>query len=430
MNIGIDVRCLQTHSGVRGIGRYTLELIEALARLDADNDYVLLALDGRPLPALSLPVGFRHRVAFLPDSLMKHPLVRVMARLKNRGPRYRVRRVVDHGILSRAARRERLDVLHLPSLHEDYFVAGGRFRCRVVRTCHDLIPALFPDRYLARASEGEKAVYRRQVASFAESDVVVCVSEATRQDLLRLTETPPERAVVVHSGVSARFAPVPPEEAQALMAAGYALELPYWVFPGGASEWRKNLPGTLEAFAALRKRRPEPALLAVLSGMPNTASDLQAAVLRQMGDLGLTGQDVRFLDYLPDEHLPPLFSGAAGMVFPSFYEGFGLQVLEAMACACPVVTSDVSSLPEVAGDAALLADPHEPGHIAAAMARLMDEPDLRAECVRRGLLRAAGLSWENAARKMMTVYTSAGADAAAPAADRGATSSRAAGHRA
>jgi glycosyltransferase involved in cell wall biosynthesis len=126
-------------------------------------------------------------------------------------------------------------------------------------------------------------------------------------------------------------------------------------------------------------------------------------VVKEVKELGLKSY-VRFTGYVPDEDLPAIYSGADLFVFPSIYEGFGLPVLEAMACGIPVVTSNTSSLPEVAGDAALLVDPYSVDEIAAAMRRVLCDPDVAAELCAKGLQRAKQFSWERTARETIAVY--------------------------
>jgi glycosyltransferase involved in cell wall biosynthesis len=133
---------------------------------------------------------------------------------------------------------------------------------------------------------------------------------------------------------------------------------------------------------------------------------LTEAIERRARELG-AGSRVRFLGYLPDEDLPALLSGATAFAFPSLYEGFGMPVLEAMACGAPVLTANSTSLPEVAGDAALLVDPHDTHAIAAGLRRLVQDAPLRAELRARGLARAAGFTWERCARETLAVLLEA-----------------------
>jgi glycosyltransferase involved in cell wall biosynthesis len=196
--------------------------------------------------------------------------------------------------------------------------------------------------------------------------------------------------------VSDRFRPVPPDEARQV-AGRLGLDGPF-ILSVGARQARKNVPRLLEAFTALRARGSRHRL--ALAG-PTLWSDptLSAALARH----GL-GDAVVALGYVDEQDLPALYSAADLFVLPSLLEGFGLPVLEAMACGTPVVCSNTSSLPEVAGDAALLVDPLDIGEIADAMARVLADAALAAELRRRGLERAARFSWQRTARATVAVY--------------------------
>jgi len=177
----------------------------------------------------------------------------------------------------------------------------------------------------------------------------------------------------------------------------YVIERPYILYVGSL-EKRKNLPRLLEAYAYLRETLPGWKLV-IVGGRKWKSDPIYKAVQR----LGLEPH-VIFTGFVAEEDLPALYNGADLFVFPSLYEGFGLPVLEAMACGTPVVTSNTSSLPEVAGEAALLVAPTDVKAIAAAMQRVLSEPDLAAELRRRGLERASQFSWERTARETLAVY--------------------------
>jgi glycosyltransferase involved in cell wall biosynthesis len=177
----------------------------------------------------------------------------------------------------------------------------------------------------------------------------------------------------------------------------YGVEPPYILYVG-ALESRKNLPRLLEAYARLRAWSPQWRLV-IVGARKWKFSPIFDTVQR----LALEGH-VTFTGYVADEHLPALFTGADLFAFPSLYEGFGLPVLEAMACGAPVVTSNTSSLPEVAGDAALLVDPYDVEQIAQAMWLVLSQPALAAQLRAKGLARAAQFTWERTARETIAVY--------------------------
>jgi glycosyltransferase involved in cell wall biosynthesis len=226
-------------------------------------------------------------------------------------------------------------------------------------------------------------------------DAVITVSRQSCQDLIKYLPVNPKKINVIPEAASLHFHPL--NEAEYLPALErHGIRRPY-ILSVGSLEPRKNLLRLLEAYARLEGSRPS----LVIAGARNYWKS--SPVVETVSRLGLE-QHVRFTGYVEDADLPALYSAASLFVFPSLYEGFGLPVLEAMACGTPVVTSSVSSLPEVAGDAALLVDPRDVDAIASAMRRILDDSDLAADLRARGLARAAQFSWERTARETLAVY--------------------------
>ncbi|MGQ9521802.1 MAG: glycosyltransferase family 4 protein [Anaerolineae bacterium] len=222
---------------------------------------------------------------------------------------------------------------------------------------------------------------------------VLAVSEATRADLVRIYGTPPAKVTVAYPGYDESLTPVRDPAVLAAVRNRYGIPGEYFLYLGTLQP-RKNLARLVEAFSRLSTRA-----VLVLAGQKGwLADDLFGRIRR----LGLEGR-VLCTGYVPPEDRAPLLSGALAFVFPSLYEGFGLPVLEAQACGCPVICSSTSSLPEVAGDAALQVHPEDVAALADAMARLEDDPDLRRELVERGFVNLRRFSWERCARTVLQV---------------------------
>lgn len=272
------------------------------------------------------------------------------------------------------------DVYHTP-----LFVLPPIRSCRCVCTIHDAIPAVRPDLCPADFA----AFFKRHAASAARAaDHVVTVSESSRRDLVGEVGIDPGRISVVYEPVSPIFAPRAPEEVDRLgVRPGYILSV-------GALDRRKNLTGLFRACARLGGPP-----LVVVGGGSGDGSDAPAEAAK----LGLANR-VQFLGRVDDETLATLYSGAEVFVFPSFYEGFGLPVVEAMACGAPVVASNSSSIPEVAGDAALLVDPHDPDAIAEAIAAVLSAPALRQTMIRKGFERARRFTTDAQAEGLLRIY--------------------------
>jgi len=223
-------------------------------------------------------------------------------------------------------------------------------------------------------------------------------SQATKQDLIELLGVPPEKIAVVYGGIEARFSPAADPAGDAMVRQKYGLEQPY-MFTLGTLEPRKNYVRLMRAYHRLSQEAGSVPPLIVAGGKGWLYEDIFAEVER----LGL-GERVRFLGYVQDTDLPALYRGAELFVFPSLYEGFGFPPLEAMACGCPVVCSNSSSLPEVVGDAAILVDPTDEEQIARALYAGLTEATLRERLIERGLARAALFTWPAAARRLVAEY--------------------------
>jgi len=201
---------------------------------------------------------------------------------------------------------------------------------------------------------------------------------------------------IVSEAADRRFRPMEAVDIEPILRE-YSVETPYILYVG-ALESRKNLPRLLEAYTLLRQWSTGWRLV-IVGARKWKSSPIFETVQRLQLESHVT-----FTGYVADEHLPALYAGADLFAFPSLYEGFGLPVLEAMACGTPVVTSNSSSLPEVAGDAALLVDPYNVDEIAAAMRRILEDTNLAQELRMHGLARAAQFTWERTARETIEVY--------------------------
>jgi glycosyltransferase involved in cell wall biosynthesis len=225
---------------------------------------------------------------------------------------------------------------------------------------------------------------------------IIAISECTRRDVMAAYHLPPEKVTVIHEAADPRFRAQTPERVAAARER-YGLPERYILFVG-TIEPRKNLTRLLHAFEALREDDLCDALVIVgqrgwLYG--DFFAELERSPAREA---------VLLPGYVPDEALPAVYAGARALAFPSLYEGFGLPALEAMACGTPVACSGTSSLPEVAGDAALYFDPTSQGSIVQTLRQLLRDPDLRGELVRRGLERATQFSWDRVATETEAVY--------------------------
>jgi glycosyltransferase involved in cell wall biosynthesis len=225
---------------------------------------------------------------------------------------------------------------------------------------------------------------------------ILADSRATKADLVTIYGTPPEKISVVYPGIDSALAPEADIHRIGAVKARYGIEGEYFLFIGTLQP-RKNLSRLIEAFGRLRPERPEDSPMLVLAGGRGWRSDELTAQVRR---LDLEGR-VLFPGYIPGGDKCALLSGALAFVFPSLYEGFGLPVLEAQACGCPVIASTTSSLPEVVGGAGILVDPTDTSAITAAMRRAATDSRLRGDMVRQGLVNVRRFTWTACARSVL-----------------------------
>ena len=292
-----------------------------------------------------------------------------------------------------AARHRRLDLVHDPA-----GIALFPFHRRIsgfrsVVTIHDAISYRYPEGY----PWINNFLQRHYLpAMLGHVDGVITVSRHARADLKRFLPRLPAGEYIVPPGLSSRFLPVSEPKRHPVLAR-LGLLRPY-ILSVGAQQERKNLRLLIRAFSLLHARLPGYQL--VLAG-PTLWR--YVPLYEQIEQSGLAGC-VIIPGYVPDADLPALYSGASLFAFPSLYEGFGIPALEAMACGTPVVCSNTTALPETVGDAALLVDPTDAGALAAAMERILLDPDLTAVLRQRGRERAATFTWRRAAAQTIAVY--------------------------
>jgi glycosyltransferase involved in cell wall biosynthesis len=381
LQIGIDAS--RARLGIRtGTEHYSANVLRALTETgDANKHQFSLYVNSAETDAQKL-FGFA-----LPGNFRLRPIP--------------FRRLWTHLRLSREMLRHPPQVLFVPA-----HVVPPIHPRRTVVTIHDLGYLYYPEAHtrFARWYLHLSTIWSARVAR-----QIIAVSAATAADLQRRYRVPARKIRVVLHGVDPAFRRVDDPAQVAAVTARYGLggPAPYLLFVGTLQP-RKNLAMLIDAFAGLRAQWDEaadgPAPRLALGGKKGW---LYKALFAQVKQLGLA-EAVRFLGYVADEDLPGLISGAAAVVLPSLYEGFGLPALEALACGAPLLAANASSLPEVTGDAALLLDPHDPPAWTEAMGRILRYPGLRADLAARGPERAAGFTWARCAAETLRVLEEAG----------------------
>jgi glycosyltransferase involved in cell wall biosynthesis len=365
MNISIFPPMIGRQSG--GPETYDLQLIHALRALNDSHNYDVYCINqqGSNIVRESVPDVTVHTL---------HPGIRWIS----------VPFVLPLHLLRRP-----VDIVHAT------YVAPPYLPSRLVFTLHDLSPFSHPHFY-------PTAIRFRLQKGFASSirraSAILCASEFTRQHLAKQFPDAAEKAYVTHYGLDPAFRYIEDRAEVKRCLERYGIPEPYLLIVGKLQA-RKNTVRALEAFALLKKNTNLKHKL-VMVGRKMWTSD---EVFPQIENLGLQ-QDIVMTGHAPPEDIPLLYNGAAALVFPSLFEGFGFPVLEAWACGCPVVTSTATSLPEIAGDAAVLVDPYQSEAIAQGIERVLTDSGLRQELIQKGFERVQQFTWKRTAEQVLRIY--------------------------
>jgi glycosyltransferase involved in cell wall biosynthesis len=363
----IAINTLAMKRELYGVGNYIKNLVWALAGIDRENEYVLFASAENTCHLKGIADNFSLELA--PSNRM-------------------LRLPWEQSVLPLRLKQKRIDVYHGAT-----FVTPLLKNCEHVVSIHDMTFHLLPERH----SLHKRLYFQSMIpAAVLRSDRVIAISESTKCDLLRFIPTDAGKINVVHHGVEPRFRPVREKNRLDDVREKYGLGRRFILFVG-LIEPRKNLENLVDAYESSGLGKDFDLVLAGNLGWD------YSGLLRKI-ESSQFREKIRLPGYIADGDLPALFSMAAAFVYPSVYEGFGLPVLEAMACGTPVITSQASSLPEVAGDAAILVDPFDPKALASALQIVLADEDLRRSLSERGIQRAQFFTWEKTAQKTLEAY--------------------------
>jgi glycosyltransferase involved in cell wall biosynthesis len=374
MRIGVDITAAVTQGG--GIGRYTRELIYALIKADKENEYHLFSARQPAVLPVPDPVPAGENIRYHQAPLNERWLYRLW---------YRLRLPLPVQLLTGS-----LDLFHSP----DFVLPPVRGGIPTILTVHDLSFVHFPDTFTPALVN-----YLNKVVpwSVERATHILADSQATKDDLMNIWQVGAEKVTVLYSGVSGRFRPVTDKKQLAAVRQKYGLGSAPFLVSVSTLQPRKNFQMLIRAFKPVAEQQPHNLVIAGGKGW------LYEEMLAEVEKQGLAGR-VKFIGFVADSDLPALYSEAALMVFPSLYEGFGLPLLEAMACGVPVLSSNSSCLPEVVGEAAVQLSPTDQEAWSQMMNGLLADSGRRARMVAAGFLQARKFTWKKAAVQLLGIY--------------------------
>jgi glycosyltransferase involved in cell wall biosynthesis len=371
--IGIDARFYGPVG--KGLGRYTKEVVDRILTLDKTNEYIIF-------------LGEKNFSQF-------HP---VNPRVKKVLARVRWYTLAEQIIMPALIKKEKIDLMHFPHFNVPWFCST-----KFVVTIHDLILTKFPT---PRATTLDPWLYKikhkgyQLVISQAikQAQQVITVSRFTKNDIIKKFKVNPEKIIIIHEGVANKLLIASTSSNDKKVIFKYNIKKPFLLYVGNAYP-HKNLDGLVKVFAKIKEKNNN--LQLVLVGK----DDYFYRQIKKIA-IGLkkVNKDIVFPGFVPDEELVSFYRCALAYIFPSFYEGFGLPPLEAMAQGCPVISSNQASLPEILGRAALYFNPYNQREMQEKIERIITDLDWRQKLIKTGYQQVKKYSWDKCAKEMLNVY--------------------------
>ena len=366
MRIGIDGRAAKWYRGT-GIGTYTYQLINSIDKVDNINDYLVFLPENS---ALDLSDNFNIE------------LVRATTE-SNFWDEVRVPNILND---------KKIDLYHVP---QNGVGLNNNIDCHKAITLHDIIPLRMPetvsDRYLY--------IFNNELPKIINNcDGIITVSEFSKQDIAKEFNFPKNKIFVTHLASEDIYRPLDKCQCKKILEKEYGIKGDFILYVGGFSP-RKNIIGLIESFSLLKKKTRQNLKL-VITGKKGISYSIYK---NRTVSLGIEN-DVIFTDFIPLEKLPIFYNASKLLAYPSFYEGFGLPPLEAMACGTPVIASNLTSIPEVCNDSALLIDPYNTYELTSSIERVLNDESLRLSMIKKGLIQSSKHSWNLTAKSTLSAY--------------------------
>lgn len=369
MKIAIDARGANWYSGT-GIGTYTQQIIKYMLKYDTKNLYYLYwwGANYKELYSKNVNISIaskKHHRFFEEDFIPTN--------IKNKG----------------------IEIYHVP---QNGIGLPAVKNCINISTIHDLIPYVMPE----TVGKGYLKKFIAQMPQIVQkSDVIITVSEFSKKDIMRIFDVEEDKIMVTHLAADLSFKPLDKEASKKFITDNYGISGDFILYLGGFSP-RKNVKSILVAFSRIFHNLPKDYRVLILG----PSKDEHTYLMKLCESMGIHDR-VYFTGYVPYQDLPHFYNASTLFVYPSLYEGFGLPPLEAMSCKIPVITSNVSSIPEVVGDAAILINPFDTEELKDAMERVLGDDKLRDDLAQKGYERSREFSWDRTAAKTLNIYEEA-----------------------
>lgn len=368
MKIGIDGRAAKWYRGT-GIGTYTYQLISSLNNLDKMDEYLL----------------------FMPQDSVSDITFNKNFHIKNISEG-NTNNFWDEVNIPNILMDKDVEIYHVP---QNGVGLPKEKSCPFVITLHDVIPLKMPQ----TVGENYLRIFNEEMPNIMSyCDGIITVSNFSKEDIAKSFNFPKEKIYVTYLAAEDIYRPMDKKECAALINKFYGIDGEYILYVGGFSP-RKNIVGLIEAFSKFKSKYKKDVKL-VIAGKQGKS---YAIYKKRSQDLNIE-DSVLFPGFIPIEHLPVLYNASELLVYPSFYEGFGLPPIEAMACGTPVITSNVTSIPEVIEDCAVFINPHDVDELSKAIYNVFNDDKLRENLVIRGLIRSSELNWRKTAKDTLIAY--------------------------
>ncbi len=384
MKIAIDVRIAQySDNQSRGFGYLTRNLVNNLIHYDKNNEYFIIGYRGiNKFLTLNKNVKTYEMFSMVEADFYQHF--------------YRHTKLLEAIYFNHIIQSNNIDTLLTFSSGNRDYIINTLSICKTIKVFWDLIPLVFEDVYLKK--KNEKRIFLKSLKAFEKSTAIISISNSSKNDLLKHINFPQNNIFTIYPGVASEFSPKNKDQILKIKTK-YKIKNKYLFYVGGY-DFRKNIGAVIESLLKIPKEILKNYQLVLAGNMYDKEKKLFTRMAQKLN----VSNNLLFTGFVSNNDLPILYSGADIFLFPSLYEGFGLPLIEAMACGCPVIASNNSSIPEVVGDAALMVNPKNNVEIANAISKILRNDQLKNNLINKGYERVKRFTWKNAAQETIKIF--------------------------